>query len=833
MTGTAGAVVAATSAPAVGRTSHRHQPDPPDLSGLLRQFPTRQVPSRWAATQMSRGHVLARVLAPPFTLAHPEYQAQVRQGLLAVLEWLRCQPGDTWQDRWIASGAERVEDWRRLPAQQLHGAGGQTRSAPDRYGAGLSVLICGDVIRPSIAWLLTAPAPKNLAAAMARTRDPDAFAELTALCTASTTGVDTRRIALARIAMIMAAKGGTVDAITVGDCVETLQRAVGICQSQGKDRSFRSSFFYQLLHSLGGFPATAPPTTRIFRVQGQVSVEELIDRYGIEYRPVRDLLVDYLRELQLASDYSTLRQLSFVLGKLFWRDLEVHHPGIDSLHLPAAICAAWKQRVLTKTVRTQTPDGEVIETHAPRLSATTHLGTVRTFYLDIAQWAADEPSRWRPWVSVCPIREGELARKKAATRRKSRMDQRTRERLPALPTLVTAVAAERASAAERLQAARAARPGEVFTVGGQTLRRPTLSSGSARIWGEEPETGKRHDLAAEEHRAFWTWATVEVLRHTGIRIEELAELSHHSLIQYRLPTTRELIPLLQIAPSKTDEERLLVINPELADALSAIISRIRDAAGRVPLAVAYDHHERVWNPPMPLIFQRRSGIENQPLAPPSIRRLLNLGLAESGLTDGTGKPLMFTPHDFRRVFLTDAVMHGMPPHIAQLVAGHRDINTTIGYTAVYPEEVINGHRAFIARRRDLRPSEEYRTPTEEEWAEFLGHFERRKVALGTCGRSYATPCIHEHSCLRCPLLRPDPAQRHRVTDIRDNLVARIDEAQREGWLGEAEGLKISLAGTRQKLAHLDEMDRRARTVHIGIPTFPEIAGRTVITKDPT
>src|SRR5258706_13478467 len=57
-------------------------------------------------------------------------------------------------------------------------------------------------------------------------------------------------------------------------------------------------------------------------------------------------------------------------------------------------------------------------------------------------------------------------------------------------------------------------------------------------------------------------------------------------------------------------------------------------------------------------------------------------------------------------------MHGMPPHIAQLVAGHRDINTTMGYKAVYPEEVINGHRAFIARRRELRPSEEYRTPTD-------------------------------------------------------------------------------------------------------------------------
>ena len=66
--------------------------------------------------------------------------------------------------------------------------------------------------------------------------------------------------------------------------------------------------------------------------------------------------------------------------------------------------------------------------------------------------------------------------------------------------------------------------------------------------------------------------------------------------------------------------------------------------------------------------------------------------------------MRYTFHDFRRLFITDAIAHGMPPHIAQLVAGHRDINTTMGYKAVYPEEVINGHRAFIARRRALRPS---------------------------------------------------------------------------------------------------------------------------------
>jgi len=153
---------------------------------------------------------------------------------------------------------------------------------------------------------------------------------------------------------------------------------------------------------------------------------------------------------------------------------------------------------------------------------------------------------------------------------------------------------------------------------------------------------------------------------------------------------------------------------------------------------------------MPLLFQWPCRLEHRAVSETSLRQYLDHALAAIGIIDAGGRTLRYTFHDFRRLFITDAIKHGMPPHIAQLVAGHRDINTTMGYKAVYPEEVINGHRAFIARRRELRPSEEYRTPSDEEWTEFLGHFERRKVAIGDCGRSYDTPCIHEHSCPALP-----------------------------------------------------------------------------------
>src|SRR4029079_16197956 len=96
------------------------------------------------------------------------------------------------------------------------------------------------------------------------------------------------------------------------------------------------------------------------------------------------------------------------------------------------------------------------------------------------------------------------------------------------------------------------------------------------------------------------WSVLGVWRPSGIRIEDRTELSHHSLIQYRLPTTGELIPLLQIVPSKTDTERLLVISPELADVLSTIVARIRGDRPDGPLVISYDKNERVYNPPMPL-----------------------------------------------------------------------------------------------------------------------------------------------------------------------------------------------------------------------------------------
>ena len=820
---TASGARARLAAPAVAAGSRRRGRELVSDRELLGRFPPRMVPAAWPATLASRQEVQDLLSAPPFARTR-NAGFNRRRGIRVVLDWLEAQPGGSWQDRWLASGAEAdpAADWRLLA---WHGSGsGLTQRDRDAVGPGLLSLIAADVLRPGPAWLLGTRTPKSLAAELARVRDPAGFAAVSACARAAPVNPATTEVALHRIAVIVAAKGGVVAGICAGDCLELLAAAA----EETSTRHARSPYFYQLLKAAGMLEATAPPTIWMARWRGQPTVEDLIDRCGIACRPVRDLLIAYLAERQPALDFSTMRRLADDLGRLFWRDLEIHHPGIDSLHLSPQIAAAWKQRIKVKPAQAGEEHSSLAE---PRLNAPALLVTVRMFYSDIAQWAADDPARWAVWVAPNPVKDTDLSIRKASAHRKSRMDQRTRERVPAMPALLAHVRAKRTLAAQRLAAAAATPPGELFTAGGATLRRSVTSRSrqAIHVHAEDPVTGVRSDLTAAEEDAFWAWACVETLNETGIRVEELTELSHHSLIQYQLPGTGEAVPLLHIVPSKTDQERLLVISPVLADVLSAVISRIRGDAGAVPLVHRYDRHERKFDDARaPLLFQRRFGVENRAISYAAVRLFIQDALADAGITDVTGQPLTMRPHDFRRVFISEAIANGMPPHICQLIAGHQHIGTTMGYAAIYPEAAINAHRLFIARRRALRPADEYRPVTDAEWEEFRGHFARRKVALGDCGRAYGTPCIHEHSCIRCPLLRPDPAQKTRLAEIILNLAVRIEEAEGNGHLGEAEGRKADLEAARDKLAQMDHITTSRRVaVDLGMPAFTQVAAHTI------
>jgi len=777
-----------------------------------RSWPATRVPAERAREQLAS--------MQPVRTATGERSRRLR-GIALLLDWLGAQPGTTWQDRWLVSGADPAGvGWRQVPNDWL-GARGHPRWDQEALVEALPLAISADLLRPSLTWLVSGGGARGglLVRNLAASRDHPGFDRLRELCSGDG-GVSkpTTTQCVYRCALILAAKGGTMQQITVGDVVE-------LFAAEDRSRPNASggrTTFYRVLRDLGVFGDEAPAMLRGLRTRGQQTPEELIDRYRLVNRPIRDLLVDYLRERQPALDYTSLVSLSYYLGKRFWADIEAHQPAIDNLHLSRQVADDWKRRLRTFTKTKTLPAGQRNEVTVERINYRECLTPVRAFYLDLAHWAVEDPVRWGRWVVPCPVGEEEVSRRKAKRHRKARMDARTRRLLPALPVLVRAVDQRRNTARSLLAAAAQSEQGQTFTIAGVTLIRAVVARGAREtIWADDPETGIRRNLSREEDHAFWSWAIVEVLRTTGVRVEELLELNHHSLVQYRLPTTGQIVPLLQILPSKTDTERLLVVSPELAEVLSAIISRIRLRTGAVPLVSAYDPRERLWSPPAPVLFQRRIGTECRAISTTSVHKLLSDALSNIGLNNlGDDDPLHYTPHDFRRMFITDAILGGLPPHIAQVIAGHRDINVTLGYKAIYPEETIQAHLAFLARRRSLRPTEEYRTPTDEEWQEFLGHFERRKISIGTCARAFGSPCIHEHACVRCSMLWPDPDQRPRLVEIRDNLTARIAEAQREGWLGEIEGLEVSLAGATDKITQIDRRSETLRpsVVALGNPT---------------
>lgn len=72
------------------------------------------------------------------------------------------------------------------------------------------------------------------------------------------------------------------------------------------------------------------------------------------------------------------------------------------------------------------------------------------------------------------------------------------------------------------------------------------------------------------------------------------------------------------------------------------------------------------------------------------------------------------------------------------------------------------------------------------------------------------------------MLRVAPAQRDRLIEIARNLTDRIAEARANGWLGEVQGLQVSLDAARKKLASLDRLARNRNTtgpVEIGMPVI--------------
>lgn len=731
-----------------------------------------------------------------------------RRGLKAVLGLLAKQPGQTWQERWEAadlqSGSSIISVMQPATVQKR-----------TEYSKGLEGLLVARVVRPSLE-ALRVNTFRTLADVFFKTQKHSGLEHFTRQLTEL--GVRPRAVLDAKIdlmSVMLTQDLGFAD-ITPAALVYYSQECFTkglVTASRARNRESRLAgvVAWDALFNMGHFPADTPPMLRMKLSRGQLSSRDLVERYELKNEAVKELLVAYLERREADTDFGSRQMLAKSLASHFWKSIEQIAPEQADLRLPAHVYDQWRATINLRA------DGK------PRLDVVAILLPVRALYLDLTSWALDEPERWAHWVAPCPIPQTDLKGFAQRRRRqKERMDERTRQRQPMLPKLVDHVDRHLAFAQELLSEATKVALGGAFTLAGTPyVRTDTETDRRNRSMGHDTvrvinqSTSEVIDARLFEEAAFWAWAYVEVLRHTGIRVEELVELSHTSIRQYHRPNG-EVIMMLVIAPSKSDRERVVPMSPELFHVLAMVIKRQAAGLPRIPAIPRYDTTERQWSLPLPFLFQRQRFNQRRVVSTTTVVDTLRGACEQLGGYDPSFRGLRFTPHDFRRLFATDVVNNGLPIHIGAALLGHMNLDTTRGYVAVFDEEVVRHYQDFLARRRSQRPAEEYRPASETEWTEFQEHFEKRQLELGSCGRPYGTPCVHEHACIRCSMLQVNPKMLGRLLEIENDLQLRRERALAEHWMGEVDGIDLTLRYLAEKRAEAERFAMR-QAVSLGMP----------------
>lgn len=165
----------------------------------------------------------------------------------------------------------------------------------------------------------------------------------------------------------------------------------------------------------------------------------------------------------------------------------------------------------------------------------------------------------------------------------------------------------------------------------------------------------------------------------------------------------------------------------------------------------------------------------------------------------------FAPHDFRRLFATDVVNHGLPIHIAprfSVTSTSRPPTATSPFSTKTSSGTTRGTSPIAA---PCDPSANTSRSPDTERTEFEAHFDKRKVELGQCGRPYATPCTHDTpACAR-------------LQELETDLLARRERALTKGWHGGLEGLDLTLQFLHDKRADIQRIARSPIPTALGMP----------------
>jgi hypothetical protein len=282
---------------------------------------------KWPETRLSRTTLVDLARDLPFWQHDSDKRAGRGRSTGLVLGWLEIWPGETWQQRWQASGAEsHGQVWHDALDEHLTALPtALSRLAARRHAnVGISCLLCLRVLRPGYDWMISSHFSQTYCFLRASI-DPAFFADAAAALERGGHRERIRVDALNHLTRVVAHTGRAPRQLTTTDVLDYHVKL----RASGRNTD-SLGLAWEVLCETNVFPG-ATPSFRAARHRGQRSVAELVDDYELACGPMRDLLVRYLTERSAELDYTSLRGLVTLLADAFWKDLEEHHPGISTL----------------------------------------------------------------------------------------------------------------------------------------------------------------------------------------------------------------------------------------------------------------------------------------------------------------------------------------------------------------------------------------------------------------------------------------------------------------------------------------------------------------------
>ena len=349
--------------------------------------------------------------------------------------------------------------------------------------------------------------------------------------------------------------------------------------------------------------------------------------------------------------------------------------------------------------------------------------TVRTFFADICGWATEPGSPFAPFAPATP--------------------PLTRHDL-----MGAGFKSGRQESANRMTATVLDLEREMPNIRALALR----SWDKAKIAASAQGTGQR--VKRSEGDAFWTWAVLELLVQSGLRVEEAAELTALDILKRRTKDAR-VYYLLHVKPSKYDRARVIPIGDGLGRVIAEIIRHVKAFYGvdTVPFCDHWDRHEKRPLPRAPYLLQGAGHPSAMSISGMSGR--VNAVSVAAGSRHSDGKPLILRPHDCRRMFASEHLNNNVPVHVIQALLGHASLDTVMVYAKLYPQHLLEEYRKTVrGLYRAVHGEGSLRNPTAAEWAAFEASCSLRDMGTHLCALPTGEYCPRGLVCLGCVHAQP-------------------------------------------------------------------------------